>query len=625
MPTNSVRKTGYLTPDSADYERLCRSFSIPNDARWLGNFMGAIEVLTHEENWRQYGLMTPSEAAVVAQGIFNDGFYGNGACNAVPAPYWQDANGDDLAVAASPETQNWYGRIHHSDPEFTPDLADFVFSAFLVSVGVPNSAVQFIVNLRHASIAYRKGQHGAILRVFLDGVEQPETIDTYSASDDVGQRVYDIIADGAVLWVEHTGEHNPSATPDEDGQYRMDLVRKNLADGVSMFQLRQNPDNSCQMQQTLDGGETWLLAFDYGICVPTATQTILEAVLQNNTYVSPFQPNVTFITQAGYTDAETEKAYQSLCFAATYIVALLCDAVHQERVSGITAENYVETALALATAIVGAIAVAITVPVLGWVAAAGAVVVAVIAFAEAIAATSASIWIDEGNRAALACLLLSNLANAPVTIEAFGQAFANADCLTSDQQTMAGILTQILTYPDQQAQMYSAMLANIAEVNSQAQSDMLDAACGCDAATWSHSFNFCGQLDGWELVTGTVESDGFTGLPFDGWAEIVTFKKTMYVPSAATLDQIMLYYYGASTTYVIFKVNGTEILHVWPMPSNPQGFTSGLTVSGTVEIEFSLILTGAGDLRGQGAILSGVGANPFGGCDTADAPPCWSA
>lgn len=30
--------------------------------------------------------------------------------------------------------------------------------------------------------------------------------------------------------------------------------------------LRQNPENPCQLQQSLDGGENWMLAFDYSLC-----------------------------------------------------------------------------------------------------------------------------------------------------------------------------------------------------------------------------------------------------------------------------------------------------------------------------------------------------------------------
>lgn len=32
--------------------------------------------------------------------------------------------------------------------------------------------------------------------------------------------------------------------------------------------LRQNPENPCQLQQSLDGGESWTLAFDYSLCIP---------------------------------------------------------------------------------------------------------------------------------------------------------------------------------------------------------------------------------------------------------------------------------------------------------------------------------------------------------------------
>lgn len=42
--------------------------------------------------------------------------------------------------------------------------------------------------------------------------------------------------------------------------------------GTQMFQLRQNPANLCQLEQSLDGGETWELAFDYNLAaclIPT--------------------------------------------------------------------------------------------------------------------------------------------------------------------------------------------------------------------------------------------------------------------------------------------------------------------------------------------------------------------
>jgi len=72
----------YLTPDTPqdELDRLQRSFCIPNNAEWLGVFMGAIYPLTREENWELHGIVTPSEAAATFQEIFDNAFYGIVGC-----------------------------------------------------------------------------------------------------------------------------------------------------------------------------------------------------------------------------------------------------------------------------------------------------------------------------------------------------------------------------------------------------------------------------------------------------------------------------------------------------------------------------------------------------------------
>ena len=35
---------------------------------------------------------------------------------------------------------------------------------------------------------------------------------------------------------------------------------------TTMFMLRQNPSDSCELQQSLDGGQTWSTAFDFSLC-----------------------------------------------------------------------------------------------------------------------------------------------------------------------------------------------------------------------------------------------------------------------------------------------------------------------------------------------------------------------
>jgi len=73
----------YLTPNTPadELERFKRSFCIPNDAEWLGVFMGAIFPLTKAESWELYGMVTPDEAAAIFQEIFDEAFLGIGECD----------------------------------------------------------------------------------------------------------------------------------------------------------------------------------------------------------------------------------------------------------------------------------------------------------------------------------------------------------------------------------------------------------------------------------------------------------------------------------------------------------------------------------------------------------------
>lgn len=638
---------GYLTPDDVPEDSQCRIFQIPNSTAWLANFMGALLPLIYSENWQEYGALTPDEAADTALDIIWEA-YNNSYCTLdVPAPYWETAaNADDELPTSA---QGWYGELAAGaalvaapggflafdapdDYHWTEKIADWIITGFIAIAFTPAAGIKYITFVPRARLAFRRQDWGAFARIFVNGILDRE-IDTYSPVEDLINVEVDLTGyaaneDGSrEVWVANSEDHNAEATPTADG-YGIAVVRKRIDEGqVMSFELRQNPDNSCQMQQSIDGGETWTLAFDYSVCVPPAIQTILETTMQNNTYISPFSPTITFITQAGYDDAQTEAAYQALCFAATFVVKLLCDAVYQQRTAGISAANYVEAALALATAVVGAIALAITVPVLGWVAAAGAIVVAVIALAETIATTSAGIWIDSDNRAALACLLLANLANTAVSMENFQTAFDHADCLTADQQTMAGILTQILTYPAQQAQMYAAFLANIAEVNSAAQSAALDVACGCEGS-WSFSWDFSlGNYGIWNAIFGTVLSGGLQcGENVDGWPSIGRVDASFYMPDGSEVTQIDVYYQFPTSGYswqarFAYAGYGGASNTVSNPASCPVAFTSNTPGSGSKSWSIYATAGGTGgDMLITGIKFTGTGASPFGLCN--NNPPC---
>lgn len=184
-PENLVKEIGYLTPDTIPDERLCRSFSIPNDTAWLGTFMGAITPLLTEEAWRKFGTLTPEECVAEWQRIF---FSFETACAVeIDAPYWDTAaNVDD----EEPETsEEWYGYV--TDPEEDPATITWIENAFIWGltgfiafasweVGFA-PAILFHTIAPKFVLAWKRGDVGEVIRVIIDGNEAAR-VDTTSAS-----------------------------------------------------------------------------------------------------------------------------------------------------------------------------------------------------------------------------------------------------------------------------------------------------------------------------------------------------------------------------------------------------------------------------------------------------------
>lgn len=56
------------------------------------------------------------------------------------------------------------------------------------------------------------------------------------------------------------------------GIRRVSLCGLSVLGSPDMFKLRQNEADNCLLEQSLDGGLTWLTAFDYGLCKPEPTK-----------------------------------------------------------------------------------------------------------------------------------------------------------------------------------------------------------------------------------------------------------------------------------------------------------------------------------------------------------------
>lgn len=76
-------------------------------------------------------------------------------------------------------------------------------------------------------------------------------------------------ASWATRWSSSSGSEIDT---DKIAEFQADMVRRLMFAVVpcgecEMFRLRQNPENPCQLEQSVDAGLTWSLAFDYDLCM----------------------------------------------------------------------------------------------------------------------------------------------------------------------------------------------------------------------------------------------------------------------------------------------------------------------------------------------------------------------
>jgi len=244
----------WLTPDSIPEADDCRPLSIPADSAWLALVSGALTELTLPYNWEKFGTLTVAETVAKMQEIIDN--YYNAACGAplvVDAPYWDETSGDDTPTEAPAEDQIWYGQW---DGETFLETLSYVFlSNFLAKLITPQGAIKFLTIPRAFRVLIRQNPHGANLLLFLDG-GLFKLINGYSPFDKIAEFI--IASPGTTLMLVHAGTHDPDATPDEDGNYVVDVIRGQLtADDVLPPNIRYTDTDPPVFQTTTDG-TTWV-------------------------------------------------------------------------------------------------------------------------------------------------------------------------------------------------------------------------------------------------------------------------------------------------------------------------------------------------------------------------------
>jgi hypothetical protein len=162
----------WLTPETAGDVTISRCLSIPEHLQPAVNW--ALEQLLFVSNWEQEGALTPQEC-VDALAVAIDAYYVSEDCMAGNLPteifvFWIEARvvaGN--ALAANLSTTQWYLTAWHQNAPALNDIVDF-------SVVLDDGDYDL-------TIVGQKRTNGAILHVFIDGVEDANTIDLYASSN----------------------------------------------------------------------------------------------------------------------------------------------------------------------------------------------------------------------------------------------------------------------------------------------------------------------------------------------------------------------------------------------------------------------------------------------------------
>jgi len=126
----------YLTPDTIPADTICRILFIPNSVDWLAQVTGALQELTFDYNWLEFGAVTPEDAAAAMVTMFDLFCFNQGVCRVLgeiiayagaesPDPKWLLCDGASLATADYPDLFTVIGTTYGSVDEdhFTlPDL-----------------------------------------------------------------------------------------------------------------------------------------------------------------------------------------------------------------------------------------------------------------------------------------------------------------------------------------------------------------------------------------------------------------------------------------------------------------------------------------------------------------------
>jgi len=248
---NAPGLKGFPTPNTAADIASYLLFLFP-DPTWAQYILGACEPLSSDYNWYEAGDLLPEEASEAFRLIVQQAPYNMTDTN-VQAPFWDSENGSDADDELPPDDQPWFG--FWDGETFIESISYWAVTAFLATGIGEGAAIEFITPLRTFRLQMKRNEHGGKLLILMDS-NIFQLIDLFNPTEDVVS--VDIASPGSTLQLRVTGEHNPDATPDSDGNYPCSIIKKELSEAeVSPPNQRINTETNV-FQITPDGGTTWI-------------------------------------------------------------------------------------------------------------------------------------------------------------------------------------------------------------------------------------------------------------------------------------------------------------------------------------------------------------------------------
>lgn len=285
--------------------------------------------------------------------------------------------------------------------------------------------------------------------------------------------------------------------------------------GNMAFQLRQNPLDTCQLEQSWDSGETWSLAFDYSMCgedadtPPDSTVAIDDYYALLDQYdgtVASIAPDMVYDATA--TDEIRDLA---LCQALQDLVIAMCEAELEKR-------RRTAIGASIGAIVLGIVGIGLALTTFGagaaiWVALSGLLVAG---YGVLWSGLSPLALEDTAAQILVACCMYEALKSDTITRAAFLNSLNACGFPSESHEQLIGTAVVGSLFADG---VYESFLQGIEQAFKYANIGIYDCPCEESTAPWEYDSDFNTDPNGWVPYTSTINNNGAVWTLGTGWSQ----------------------------------------------------------------------------------------------------------